>query len=123
MGADAVPRFRGGVNIAVKVPPPQFDETVRFYRETLGLPCRVEESGSAVVEYGPNRLWLDPVPTASHAEVWLEVVADDPEAAAAHLARAGVVRRDEIEPLPDGFRGFWVASPAGTITLVTEPGA
>ncbi|HBR99063.1 MAG TPA: hypothetical protein DD979_17040 [Gammaproteobacteria bacterium] len=31
------PRFQAGRNIAMKVPPHQYDATVRFYRDTLGF--------------------------------------------------------------------------------------
>jgi hypothetical protein len=49
---------------------------------------------------------------------WLEVVTDDVVTAASHFAGWGVVRRDEIEKLPEGFNGFWIANPAGIIHLV-----
>jgi len=32
-----------------------------------------------------------------------------------------IARRDEIEPLPDGFAGFWIAAPADIITLIRTP--
>ena len=35
---DAEPTYAGGRNIAMKVPPHQWEQTVRFYRETLRLP-------------------------------------------------------------------------------------
>jgi len=31
------------------------------------------------------------------------------------------VRCNEIEPLPEGFRGFWIADPAGIVHLVAAP--
>ncbi|MGH2617936.1 MAG: hypothetical protein ACRDJC_22130 [Thermomicrobiales bacterium] len=33
----------------------------------------------------------------------------------------GVVRRDEIEPLPEGLEGFWISSPASIVHLVAGP--
>jgi hypothetical protein len=48
---------------------------------------------------------------------------DDFPTAAAHLAAAGVTRCDHIEPLPDGFRGGWIASPASIVHMVREPDA
>ena len=36
------------------------------------------------------------------------------------LGEAGVVRCDDIEPLPPGFRGFWVSSPVSIVHLVCE---
>ena len=32
------------------------------------------------------------------------------------------MRCDDIEPLPPGFRGFWVSSPASIVHLVFEAG-
>jgi hypothetical protein len=55
------------------------------------------------------------MPGMGQAELWLELVTDDVPAAARHLVAAGVVRRDEIEPLPEGFEGFWISSPAASI--------
>jgi len=54
------------------------------------------------------------------AEVWLEVITDDSEAASKYFEKNNCIRRDEIEPLPEGFKGFWVANPANIIHLVTE---
>jgi hypothetical protein len=31
-----------------------------------------------------------------------------------------IARRDEIEPLPEGFEGFWIASPASIIQIVSR---
>jgi hypothetical protein len=71
-------------------------------------------------EFGANNLWIDRVPAISQAEIWLEVVTDDIAAASEHLQSAGVVRCDEIEPLPEGFQAFWVASPASIIHLICK---
>jgi catechol 2,3-dioxygenase-like lactoylglutathione lyase family enzyme len=115
--------FAAGRNIAMKVPPHVCDATVRFYREVLGLVEIAAHAPAIVFEFGTNRLWIDRVPGTSQAETWLEVVANDLEAASALLADAGVVRCDDIEPLPPGFRGFWVSSPASIVHLVCEAGA
>jgi hypothetical protein len=32
------------------------------------------------------------------------------------------VRRDEIEPLPESFEGFWITSPASIIHIVAKQG-
>ena len=114
--------FAAGRNIAMKVPPHVHDATVRFYREVLGLPEIAAHAPTVVFEFGSNRLWIDRVPGISQAETWLEVVTNDLEAASALLAEAGVVRCDDIEPLPPGFRGFWVSSPASIVHLVCEEG-
>ncbi|MEE4378488.1 MAG: hypothetical protein V2J55_13420, partial [Candidatus Competibacteraceae bacterium] len=71
-------------------------------------------------QFGPNNLWIDRVPGLSQAETWLEVITNDIEAASEELKAAGVVRRDEIEPLPEGMQAFWISSPASIIHLVCK---
>lgn len=112
--------FSAGRNIAIKVPLHQYDATVHFYRHVLGLAEIAKHAPSIVFEFGASNLWIDPVPSISQAEIWLEVVTDDVSAAADQLRAAGVVRCDDIEPLPDGFRGFWISSPASIIHLVCK---
>lgn len=111
-----MPKFEGGRNIALKVPPHQYDATVRFYGEVLGLK-RVDRPEVGFV-FGSNQLWIDRVPGISQAELWLEIVTDDTQAAAKHLADAGVVRCDEIEPLGETFDGYWISSPSQIVHLV-----
>jgi catechol 2,3-dioxygenase-like lactoylglutathione lyase family enzyme len=111
-------RFHGGRNIAMKVPPHLYEATIAFYRDVLGLSQRDKHAPSVVFAFGGNNLWIDRVPGLSQAETWLEVVTDDISHAADQLQGASVVRRDEIEPLPPGFQGFWVSSPASIIHLV-----
>lgn len=65
-------------------------------------------------------LWIDRVTTVSQTEIWLEVITDDMDAAEEYLQTNEVVRCDEIEPLPEGFEGFWISSPANIIHLVTN---
>jgi len=118
--------FTGGHNIAMKVPPHQWQETVEFYRDVLGLPeLPAGESAIPTVAFafGGIRLWIDSVDTASHAELWLEVTTTDPAGAAEHLRGHGIARRDEIEPLPTDSTGFWITNPASIIHLVAEPSA
>ena len=117
----AGPSFAAGRNIAMKVPPSQYDATVAFYRDVLGFPLIDEFAPSVVFEFGPNRLWVDRATAMSQAELWLEVVTDDLPAAEARLEAAGVARCDEIESLRDGFAGFWIASPASIVHLVCTP--
>jgi len=115
------PTFAAGRNIAMKVPPHLFEATVSFYRDVIGLTPLDNHPPEVGFAFGANQLWIDRVPGLSQAEVWLELVADDVPAAAAHLAAAGVVRCDEIEPLPDGFAGFWIANPAAIVHMVAKP--
>ncbi|WP_270936555.1 VOC family protein [Falsiroseomonas oryzae] len=113
------PAFRPGNNVAMKMPPAEYDRLVAFYRDTLGFEVIGERPASTVFRFGDKRLWVDRVPTLSQGEVWLEVQAEDVTAAAAWFAAQGVTRRDEIEELPDGFAAFWIAAPGGMIHLVT----
>jgi catechol 2,3-dioxygenase-like lactoylglutathione lyase family enzyme len=112
--------FAAGRNIAMKVPPHLFEATVQFYRDVLGLKEITKHAPSVGFEFGANNLWLDRVPGISQAEIWLEVVTNDIAAASEQLNAAGVVRCDEIKPLPEGFQAFWVSSPASIIHLVCK---
>ena len=115
--------LEGGINIAMKVPPHQFEATVAFYRDTVGLKPFTEKPGNIGFVYGPNRLWIDAVPNYSQGEVWLELFTPDFPQAARHLAEAAVVRNDAIEDLGEGFRGGWFFNPAGIVHMVREPDA
>lgn len=121
MVVDSDVKFTGGRNIAMKIPPDQFDKTVEFYAR-LGLPMEPFGEGSIRVDFGAMKLWLDLSPAMSQAELWLEIHAEDADAARQELRRKGVVFADDIEPLPDGFQGFWVKNPAHIVHLVAEPG-
>ncbi len=114
------PRFKPGKNIAMKIPGPEFEATVAFYRDTLGLSQIQTEPESVVFEFGGKNLWLDRVDHISRAEIWLEIIADCIDLAAAHFETSGVIRRDGIEKLPDGFEGFWISNPARIIHLVSH---
>lgn len=111
-------QFAAGRNIAMKVPPHQYEATVHFYREVLGFKEIAAHAPNVVFEFGPNQLWIDNVPGMSQAEIWLEVVTNDIKTAAEHLRSSEGVRCDEIEPLPEGFQGFWISNPAAIIHLV-----
>src|SRR5256886_14738562 len=75
------PQFSGGANIAIKCPSHTYDQTVAFYRDTLGLPLIEEEAEGCIFQFGPNRLWIDKVPNLSHPDIWLEIETNDTEAA------------------------------------------
>jgi catechol 2,3-dioxygenase-like lactoylglutathione lyase family enzyme len=113
-------KFSGGRNIAMKVPPHQYDAVVSFYREVLGFRTIEKHSPAVVFEFGANQLWIDRVPGLSQAEVWLEVITNDIAAASEHLNTNNVVRRDEIEPLDEGFQAFWISNPASIIHLICK---
>ena len=114
--------FAGGRNLALKTPTHLYDETCRFYAETLGLPVLATHEASTVFEFGAMRLWVDRVAALSQPELWLELTVEDPAAAADHLSRRGTVRCDAVETLPDGFSGFWIAGPGGIVHLVAKTG-
>ena len=118
------PAFTPGKNIAVKVPPHEFEQTVHFYGTVLGLtPIETRSPDtfdSVAFAFGDKNLWVDRIAGISHAEVWLEIETDDVAAAKAYLAAEGCALRDEIEPLPADFTGFWVSSPSNTIHLITS---
>ncbi|WP_444815870.1 VOC family protein [Stutzerimonas frequens] len=118
------PTFQPGRNIAMKVPAHEYASTVAFYRETLRLreltPSDADGEQTPRFAFGDKVLWLDRVAGISQAEIWLEVVTDDLNAAADFLQHRHCARRDEIEPLPDGFRAFWISSPANIIHLISE---
>ncbi|QKX16253.1 VOC family protein [Microbulbifer sp. YPW1] len=113
--------FEPGKNIAMKIPAHEYESTVRFYRNVLQLK---ELTGSGAedtpkFDFGGKVLWLDCMPGLSQSEIWLEIVASDIGKAAEHLKDQGCRRRDEIEPLPDGFKAFWISSPSNIIHLVS----
>jgi hypothetical protein len=113
-------KFSAGRNIAMKVPPHLYESTVRFYRDVLSLKAITKHAPSVGFEFGSNYLWIDRVPGMSQAEIWLEIVVDDIGVAEAKFEAVGIVRCDEIEPLPEGFQGFWVFNPASIVHLVTS---
>ena len=115
------PQFSGGANIAIKCPCHVYEQTVAFYRDTLGLPLIEEEKDGCIFQFGPTRLWIDSVPNLSHPDVWLELETNDTEAAAAVLKVHGIPRRDEVEQLREDFNGFFISAPNGVIHLVVGP--
>lgn len=116
------PKFAAGRNIAMKVPAHEYDRTVRLYRDVLCLHELTEPAASSTESvrfaFGDKVLWIDRVSGLSQAEIWLEIVADDPEAAAAYLVDHGCSVCNEIEALPEGFRGCWISSPCNIVHLV-----
>lgn len=117
---NASPRYLGGPNIAMKIPLAEYEATLRFYRDVVGLPLLDAYSPDHVFQYGSSLLWLDAVPDIERTEIWLELLTPDTAVAGEHLARSGVERCDAVEPLPAGFDGFWIRSPASVVHLVTR---
>ncbi len=75
---------------------------------------------TAVFRFGDKNLWVDRISSLSQAEVWLEIRTVDVERAARYLDECKVSRRDEIERLPEGHKGFWIAGPSNIIHLISE---
>ncbi len=116
---EPTPDFRGGPNIAMKIPASEFDATLHFYRDVAGLRQLDSYRPDNVFQFGSSLLWLDCVPHLQRTEIWLELLTSDTAAAAQHLSRSGVERCDSVETLPLGFNGFWVRSPASIVHLIT----
>jgi predicted enzyme related to lactoylglutathione lyase len=118
------PEFKPGRNIAVKVPSHEYEKTLLFYEQILGLqriPSNSPDQFKSVTfEFGDKNLWIDKIAGLSQSEVWLEIVTDDAKTAKSYLSEQGCVFRDEIEPLPEGFKGFWLSGPNNIIHLVVE---
>ncbi|WP_149193645.1 VOC family protein [Luteimonas suaedae] len=114
-----VPSIKGGRNIAMKVPPHAWDATVAFYRDVLGLKPITGHAPEIGFEFGANQLWIDRVPALSQSEIWLQVTTDDIDATRARLEAADIVRCDDIEPLGESARSFWILSPASIVHLVS----
>jgi catechol 2,3-dioxygenase-like lactoylglutathione lyase family enzyme len=114
----SIPSFSGGNNIAIKVPAHTYDQTIAFYRDTLGLPVLEEVENGCTFQFGPVRLWIDKVTNLSHPDIWLEIQTNDAEAASHYLHVHGIPRRDEVEQLQEDFDGFFISDPAGVIHLV-----
>ena len=116
------PAFEPGRNIAVKVPAHQFDKTVSFYRDILGFKllelAGTDQFESVAFDFGGKTLWIDKCAALSQAEIWLEIMTDDKDAAAQWFDHHTIARRDEIEPLPETVDGFWIAGPSDIIHLV-----
>lgn len=121
--------FRGGTNVAMKLPKAQFDRTVEFYRDVLGLTV-TEETGaetlaavdrSVAVDFGPMTLWLDRVDNYAQAGLWLELFTDDVDGATEYLAGRGIEPQDELERLPGGLAAHWITNPAGIPHIVRTP--
>ncbi|MGW5410357.1 VOC family protein [Actinomadura geliboluensis] len=99
------PTFRGGHNIAMKLPKAQFDRTVAFYRDVLGMEVTDESGQSAVdqcasVQLGPVKLWFDRVDNYARADLWLELFTDDVDAATRASGRVRCPRPGRVGAVP-----------------------
>ncbi|MFS9379091.1 hypothetical protein QNN88_00095 [Citrobacter sp. ANG330] len=51
------PVIRGGIDIAMKVPSHQYQQTIDFYRNVIRLPEITDKPPAVGFELGPNKLW------------------------------------------------------------------
>nr|CEL22935.1 hypothetical protein [Kibdelosporangium sp. MJ126-NF4] len=110
----------------MKLPKAQYEQTVAFYRDVLGMDVMDESDvdvaagvpQSASVQFGPVKLWFDRVDNYSRAELWLELFTDDVDDATRHLAAHSVVPQDELESLPPGMTAHWITNPVGVPHIV-----
>jgi len=118
------PNFSPGNNIAIKVPAHEYEQTVNFYKVVLGLTQKEtsssDEFSSITFEFGDKNLWIDKIAGISQAEIWLEITADNTADAKLYLQEQGCSIRNDIEPLPANFDGFWLSSPSNIIHLVSQ---
>ncbi|MEO0386859.1 MAG: hypothetical protein AAF281_04925 [Pseudomonadota bacterium] len=108
--------IRPGRNIAIKVPGYKWAETIVYYRDRVGLEMVRNQPASVAFAFGEMTLWIDRVEHQSQVDVWLELFADDPDAA---LKKLNGPERDELEPLHE-VDGHWTSDPAGTVILVRK---
>ncbi|MGF1638793.1 MAG: VOC family protein [Cyclobacteriaceae bacterium] len=116
--------FRGGINIAVKIPKAKYNETVAFYRDVLQM--EVEEkpienptiSKSHQVVFGENIIWLDCVDNYTHVESWFEIKTNDVAAATEYLQSHGIPTCDELEQIPIDMH--WIRDPSGTVFILNK---
>jgi len=119
-----MPNFEPGSNIAIRVPVYQYNRTVMFYKEVLGLTALdiayPDQYESIAFEFGGQNLWIDSAAGLSQSETWLEMKTDNVIQAAEYFNERRVMRRDDIEaPLKD-INGFWISNPASIIHLINE---
>jgi predicted enzyme related to lactoylglutathione lyase len=119
--------FRGGVNIAIKIPKSKYERTVAFYRDILKLDVTEKPikhptiSRTHQVKFGNNIVWLDCVDNYTHSETWLELNTPDVDRSTAYLKSQGVDTCDELEEIPENTH--WIMDPAGTVFILSKPGA
>ncbi|MBC5636744.1 hypothetical protein H8S33_07945 [Ornithinibacillus sp. BX22] len=109
--------FKGGSNIALKVPKFKYDETVQFYKDVLKLPYLGLSSGSHAFQFGDCTLWLDCMDNYAQQDVWLEIRTSNIQESELYLDLNHTNRRDEIE-IHENSKGYWISDPCGTILRV-----
>jgi hypothetical protein len=64
-------------------------------------------------------LWIDKSDQISQAEIWLEIRATDLKATQKLFKEKKVIQCNQMEKLPDGFKGFWIMNPANIVHLIS----
>ena len=118
--ARARPRFAAGDSIAMKIPAAEYERTVEFYRDVIGLPVINDTPGSLVLAFGDKQLWLDRIDHFERTEIWLEIKTDNAAGARDLLLESGVVEPDDVQSQGGRDTGFWVSAPNRMIHLVRE---
>lgn len=114
--------FRGGINIAMKIPLGEYDETVAFYRDILLFEVEEVPIDHPTVlvthrlKFGQNVLWLDCVKDIVDSKIWLELCTNDVASATNYLQVNDVTICDEVEKIDSSMH--WIKDPAGNILLV-----
>lgn len=119
-----MPNFTGGVNIALKIPRRQFEQTVAFYRDVLKLKLEEVKTSAPTVtksykcKFGTNTLWLDQVDAYAKSDVWMELKTENMAEALDHLRQNGTNTCNELEEIPEDVH--WITDPAGVVYVPTE---
>ncbi len=100
----------------MKVPTFKWAETVRFYRDKVGLPQTHSSDESVAFAFGEMTLWIDCAHTQSQTDIWLELFTPTPNETLKHL---GSPDRGELEHIEDG-NGQWTSDPAGVVLLLRD---
>lgn len=114
--------FRGGSNIALKIPKSKYDKTLSFYRDILKFEIEEVEIDNPTVskthklKFGSSILWLDCVDNYTHSETWLELETPNIHKAMDYLNKNDVHPCDELEQIPDNKH--WIMDPSGTVFII-----
>jgi len=115
--------FEGGFNIAMKIPPEKYNETVAFYRDILLFDVEEVPIDHPTVLathrliFGPNILWLECVKELPHQQIWLEMTTDDVDSSTRYLQTNEVLIADDLEKI-DTNNMHWIKDPAGSVLLL-----
>ena len=116
--------FKGGLNMAMKISPTDYEQTVTFYRDILLFDLEEIPITHPTVlrthrlHFGPNILWLDCVADVAQPQIWLELHTEDVERATAYLKTNDVATCDEIEEISPSMH--WIKDPSGNVLLVKK---